>query len=79
MEMIDKQQVLNLPRRKGYAVNGWDEYIRVSDIEQLPSVQPRVGKWERGRCSECHEFRPRVYDFNFCPNCGASMKAGDVE
>lgn len=39
MEMIDKQQVLKLPQRKGYAVNGWETYIRVSDIKELPSVQ----------------------------------------
>lgn len=39
MEMIDKQQVLKLPQRKGYAVNGWETYIRVSDIKELSSVQ----------------------------------------
>lgn len=39
MEMIDKQQVLKLPQRKGYAVNGWETYIRVSDIKELSPVQ----------------------------------------
>lgn len=80
MEMIDKQQILNLSRRKGYAVNGWEEYIRVSDIEQLPSVS-RKGKWIRtyrdgfgnliGYCNKCGRRYPVN---NFCPNCGADMR-----
>ena len=38
-ELINRQEVLKLPQRKGYAVNGWDTYIRVSDIKELSPVQ----------------------------------------
>ena len=39
-ELISREEVLKLPQRKGYAVNGWETYIRVSDIKDMPSVQP---------------------------------------
>lgn len=38
-ELISREEVLKLPQRKGYAVNGWDTYIRVSDIKELSPVQ----------------------------------------
>lgn len=43
-ELISREEVLKLPQRKGYAVNGWETYIRVSDIKELPSVQPKTQK-----------------------------------
>ena len=39
-DLISREEVLKLPQRKGYAVNGWETYIRVSDIKELPSVYP---------------------------------------
>ena len=38
-DLISREEVLKLPQRKGYAVNGWETYIRVSDIKELSSVQ----------------------------------------
>lgn len=29
-DLISREEVLKLPQRKGYAVNGWETYIRVS-------------------------------------------------
>ena len=58
--------------------------------EQLPSVQPRKGKWIYGeeskiignpyghyRCDQCNEIVG--FETNFCPNCGADMREGDAE
>ena len=28
-------------------------------------------------CSRCKESQPALYDFNFCPNCGAQMDLED--
>lgn len=40
-DLISREEILKLPQRKGYAVNGWETYIRVSDIKELPSAQQK--------------------------------------
>ena len=58
-----------------------DEYINygdaVGEIEQLPTIQPKRGKWIRNgwaiMCSECGYDMPYTVR-NFCPNCGADMR-----
>ena len=40
-DLISREEILKLPQRKGYAVNGWETYIRVSDIKELPSTQQK--------------------------------------
>ena len=59
------------------------------DIEQLPPIQPKRGKWIKtarwGRVYYCDQCR-NYLDFdgvnagrgstNFCPNCGADMRGG---
>ena len=68
-----------------------DEYINygdaVGEIEQLPPIQPKRGKWIKtarwGRVYYCNQCR-NYLDFdgvnagrgstNFCPNCGARME-----
>ena len=49
--------------------------------EQLPSVQPRKGKWihhtyipHRKYCSCCKKDSPYDKCWDFCPNCGADMR-----
>ena len=69
-----------------------DPYPRVIEaLEDLPSVQPRKGKWitdnphsdmYRYTCSECkaqHRARYDLARYNFCPNCGADMREGDSD
>lgn len=53
-DLISRKELLKLPQRKGYAVNGWETYIRVSDIKELPSVQPpwNPDEW----CHDCKEY-----------------------
>lgn len=65
-----------------------DPYPRVIEaLEDLPSAQPRKGKWieteflKLRECSCCH-VRWGMYDvenFDFCPNCGCRMEEGDSE
>ena len=59
--------------------------------EQLPSVQPRKGKWiiystfddsYYAKCDQCHETQVFYYNkplTNFCPNCGCRMEEGGSE
>ena len=39
-DLISREEVLKLPQGKGYAINGYESYIRVYDIKHLPSAQP---------------------------------------
>lgn len=52
-------------------------------IENMPSIQPKKGKWidtreneewyaREYRCSECGDTM--LGEANFCPNCGADMR-----
>ena len=60
-------------------------------IEDLPSAQPRKGKWLKAYgdheafgvrpfyyyCSECNKLT--FFPYDFCPNCGRRMEEGDSE
>ena len=59
-----------------------DPYPRVIEaLEELPSAQPRKGKWIRTRtmthdgelyCDQCEQEHPeQKLIWNFCPNCGS--------
>ena len=28
-------------------------------------------------CTECHHRQPRLFDMNFCPNCGADIRGSE--
>ena len=85
-DLISRQAVLSLPKSTTKTLGGEivSESVEISDIEELPSVQPEPtrGEWEiyeispfdgEGcRCSECR-FEGVPY-WNFCPNCGADMR-----
>ena len=53
-------------------------------VEELPAadvVEQKYGKWIeeeirgdiRTVCSNCEEETGTIYEFNYCPNCGARM------
>ena len=61
------------------------EIIRTMPKYELPSVQPKRGRWERGFdgnhavCSNCQAWwipfgEGYKTDYHFCPNCGADMR-----
>ena len=95
MELISKQNVLDALRTcydtKTITMDNSDEYINyedaVGEIEQLPSTQPKRGKWikyGRGgriyKCNKCGNYldldgvNAGRGSTNFCPNCGADMR-----
>ena len=59
----------------------WDDAIDccVSEIEDLPSVQPqrKRGAWMGTVCSACGAMCSYGFDSNYCPNCGAEMEVSD--
>ena len=98
-DTIDRQAAIDAPRTcydtETITMDNGDEYINygdaVGEIEQLPSAQPKMGRWERHysrpnvyadlcwHCSECG-YRSSdnwAYKFNFCPHCGAKMEGED--
>ena len=65
-----------------------EEYVAsmcADKIEQLPSIQPKIGKWVEinkfsdcryVKCDQCEAIQVFYYgkrNTNFCPNCGAKM------
>ena len=60
-----------------------------SVLDDLPSVQPRKGKWIRTRtlmhdgelyCDQCGQEHPEQKKiWNFCPNCGCRMEEGEQD
>ena len=44
-------------------------------IEQIPSVQPKTGRWIDDNCSECGQYVYHGDANNYCPNCGAKMES----
>lgn len=58
-------------------------------IEQIPSVQPKTGRWietddydyDVWRCSKCEEYfyfdegTPQDNKYDYCPCCGAKMES----
>lgn len=62
--------------------------ILVDSIKALPAAditERKVGKWEKyGEdmqvCSACHKYwiwAGEMYDFKYCPNCGAKMEGNE--
>ena len=90
-ELVDKQEVLKLPRI-GCRTIGLEEYVKVSDIENMPTIKSehKKGWWipqdnneHSGMASTCVYYFPKCSNCgvsanytNFCPNCGADMREG---
>lgn len=63
------------------------EVVRVDDILALPSAEPKTGEWilsnHLWQCNQCgcrvnrkNPLKGNIWNYNFCPNCGAKMGGG---
>ena len=72
--------------------DGWDKAIdtAIDNLEKIPAADVREvkhGFWEEGKvrgqfaliCSECECDTGVIYDYDYCPNCGAKMDGKDGE
>ena len=81
-DLISRQEAIkaidDLPNcYNGYS-DTYDKSLIIGVIEELPSAEPKKGKWiedEYGirHCCYCNCINNTVYR-NFCPNCGADMR-----
>lgn len=85
LDCVDRQQAIDLVE-SFYKIDKSVLNIMVFNLKQLPSVQPRKGKWAgKGDsegfgifiCDNCGKFAMMEYDF--CPNCGCRMEEGDSD
>ena len=86
-DLIRKYDVLKICEEKEW--NGADDYYSISankiaeKVKELPTldaVPVRHGHWKHDAegfsyCSECGNRH--VWDYNFCPDCGARMVESD--
>lgn len=89
-DLISRQAVLNELPHANWGKE-WDEALAKAIIESVPTIDPvKHGKWiiERGACEpdymecSCCRWITEYYsgleeDWNYCPNCGASMERSD--
>ena len=86
-DLIDRQAAINAIERNAYRHTYIDQIVDI--INELPSAQPREGKWIRTRtlmhdgelyCDQCGQEHPEQKKiWNFCPDCGCRMEEGDSE
>ena len=56
-------------------------YAAINEARHAPTVEPerKTGHWIEhygdSKCSECG-YELKIYDTNYCPNCGARMDGG---
>lgn len=89
MDLISRQAAIEALKRAEALTRAFGYHHVIETIRELPSAEPRKGKWERHysrpnvyadlfwHCSECgyknDENYAPVYH-HFCPNCGARME-----
>lgn len=93
-DLISRQAAIEALKRAEALTRAFGYHNVIDTIRELPSAEPRKGKWERHysrpnvyadlfwHCSECgyknDENYAPVYH-HFCPNCGARMEENNEE
>lgn len=86
MELINRQDVIDIIMGDGlYCDTYADKVYSAERIKNIPTVEPKKGKWEKEwrsangythidgyKCSKCIVVYP--WKTNYCPNCGARME-----
>lgn len=83
-DLISRQAAIDAIENTSF--DDYGDYMMVRElIEDLPSAEPKTGKWEEicndhisGRCSACgweaYLYEDDVVGMPYCPNCGARME-----
>lgn len=92
MELINRQDVIDIIMGDGlYCDTYADKVYSAERIKNIPTVEPKKGKWvltdypdeQTYRCSVCNEIwtfivgTPVDNGAFFCPNCGARMEESE--
>ncbi|MBR3389505.1 MAG: hypothetical protein IKG83_03225 [Prevotella sp.] len=82
------EAVKDLPNCDNGFSDTYDKARIIGVLDELPTAEPRTGKWIKDRlsstlggsygvyrCSECESsYQDIGYGWNYCPNCGAKME-----
>lgn len=76
-DTISRQAAIDALKRAEALTKAFGYHNVIDTIRELPSAEPRKGKWVRNIhdkiiCNQCGMFGNN--EWNFCPNCGADMR-----
>lgn len=86
-ELVSRQAAIkaidDLPNcYNGYS-DTYDKSYIIGVLEELPTAEPKKGKWTDHTCINWHGYHCSVCDYetqratNYCPNCGARMERSE--